>query len=40
MYWARAVAMGMPFVSLMPLFAIEVYHGGAATQGLLLTMLG
>lgn len=34
------VAMGMPFVSLMPIFAIDVFHGGAATQGLLLTMLG
>jgi MFS family permease len=34
------VAMGMPFVSLMPIFAIDVFHGEAATQGLLLTMLG
>jgi MFS family permease len=34
------VVMGMPFVSLMPIFAIDVFHGGAATQGLLLTMLG
>ena len=34
------IAMGMPFVSLMPIFAIDVFHGGAATQGLLLTMLG
>ena len=32
--------MGMPFVSLMPIFAIDVFHGGATTQGLLLTMLG
>ncbi len=34
------IVMGMSFVSLMPIFAIEVFHGGAATQGLLLTMLG
>jgi MFS family permease len=34
------VAMGMSFVSLMPIFAIDVFHGGATTQGLLLTMLG
>lgn len=34
------VVMGMPFVSLMPIFAIDVFHGGATTQGLLLTMLG
>jgi MFS family permease len=34
------VGMGMPFVTLMPIFAIEVFHGGATTQGLLLTMLG
>ena len=36
----RTVAMEMPFVSLMPIFAIDVFHGGAPTQGLLLTMLG
>jgi MFS family permease len=34
------VVMGMSFVSLMPIFAIDVFHSGAATQGLLLTMLG
>ncbi len=34
------IALGMPFVSLMPIFAIDVFHGGAGTQGLLLTMVG
>jgi len=34
------VLLGMPFTSLMPIFAIEVFHGDANTQGLLLTMLG
>jgi MFS transporter, DHA1 family, staphyloferrin A biosynthesis exporter len=34
------VVMGMSFVSLMPIFAIDVFHGGAATQGLLLMLLG
>lgn len=34
------VTLGMPFVSLMPIFAIDVFHGGAETQGLLLTMVG
>ena len=34
------ITMGMSFVSLMPIFAIDVFHSGAATQGLLLTMLG
>jgi MFS family permease len=34
------VVIGMPFISLMPIFAIDVFHGGATTQGLLLTMLG
>ena len=34
------IVMGMPFVSLMPIFAIDVFHGGATTQGVLLTMLG
>ena len=32
------VLLGMPYTSLMPLFAIDVLHGGATTQGLLLTM--
>jgi MFS family permease len=34
------MVMGMPFVSLLPIFAVDVYHRGAATQGLLLTNLG
>jgi MFS family permease len=34
------IVIGMPFISLMPIFAIDVFHGGARTQGLLLTMLG
>ncbi len=34
------MVLGMPFMSLMPVFAIDVFHGGAETQGLLLTMLG
>jgi len=34
------VVMGMSFVSLMPVFAVDVFHSGAATQGVLLTMLG
>lgn len=32
--------LGSPYVSLMPIFAIDVFHGGATTQGLLLTMVG
>jgi MFS family permease len=32
--------LGMPFTSLLPIFAIDVFHGGADTQGLLLTMVG
>jgi MFS family permease len=32
--------LGMPFISLMPIFAIDVFHGDSATQGLLLTMIG
>lgn len=32
--------LGMPFISLMPIFAIDVFHGGSRTQGLLLTMIG
>lgn len=32
--------LGMPFVSLMPLFAIDVFQGTARTQGFLLAMLG
>jgi MFS transporter, DHA1 family, staphyloferrin A biosynthesis exporter len=34
------IVFGMPFVSLMPMFAIDVFHGSAKTQGLLLMMLG
>lgn len=34
------MALGMPFVSLMPMFAIDVFHGNSVTQGLLLTMMG
>jgi MFS family permease len=34
------ILLGMPYVSLMPIFAIDVLHGGASTQGLLLTMGG
>lgn len=32
--------LGNPFTSLMPIFAIDIFHGDAHTQGLLLTMLG
>ncbi len=34
------ILLGMPYTSLMPLFAIDVLHGDARTQGLLLTMVG
>jgi MFS transporter, DHA1 family, staphyloferrin A biosynthesis exporter len=34
------ILLGMPYTSLMPLFAIDVLHGGATTQGLLLTCTG
>jgi MFS family permease len=34
------IVFGMPFVSLMPIFAIDVFHGSATTQGLMLMMLG
>ncbi len=34
------IVLGMPFISLMPVFAVEVYGGGSQTQGLLLTMVG
>ncbi len=30
----------MPFTSLMPIFAIDVFHGDAGTQGLLMMMTG
>jgi MFS transporter, DHA1 family, staphyloferrin A biosynthesis exporter len=32
--------LGAPYLSLMPIFAIDVFHGNAGTQGLLLTMGG
>jgi MFS family permease len=32
--------LGMPFISLMPVFAVNVFGGGSQTQGLLLTMVG
>jgi len=34
------ILLGMPYTSLMPVFAIDVLHGDAETQGLLLTMVG
>ncbi|MDO8472395.1 MAG: MFS transporter [Dehalococcoidia bacterium] len=34
------MTLGMPFVSLMPVFALDVFHGNATTQGLLLTTFG
>lgn len=34
------ILLGMPYTSLMPIFAIDVFHGGAETQGLLLTTVG
>jgi MFS transporter, DHA1 family, staphyloferrin A biosynthesis exporter len=34
------MVLGMPFISLMPIFAIDIFHGGATTQGLLLTTVG
>jgi MFS family permease len=34
------VVLGMPFVSLMPMFAVDVFHGSARTQGVLLAMVG
>lgn len=34
------IVLGMPYQSLMPVFAIDVLHGNASTQGLLLTMSG
>lgn len=32
--------LGMPFTSLMPVFAADVFGGGSDTQGMLLTMFG
>jgi len=34
------ILMGMPYTSLMPIFAIDIFLGDASTQGLLLTMVG
>jgi MFS family permease len=34
------ILLGMPYTSLMPVFAIDVLHDDARTQGLLLTMVG
>ena len=34
------IVLGMPFMSLMPMFAVDVFGGGSGTQGLLLTMVG
>jgi predicted MFS family arabinose efflux permease len=34
------IFLGMPYTSLMPIFAIDILHGNAGTQGLLLTMVG
>jgi len=31
---------GMPYSNLFPIFAIDIFHGNANTQGLLLTMMG
>lgn len=32
--------LGMPYISLMPIFAVDVFHGDASTQSLLLAMVG
>jgi MFS family permease len=34
------VILGMPYTSLLPVFAIDVLHGNSVTQGLLLSMVG
>jgi MFS family permease len=34
------LTLGMPYNSLLPIFAIQVLHGGAGLQGLLLTLIG
>jgi predicted MFS family arabinose efflux permease len=34
------LTLGMPYNSLMPIFATQVLHGGARLQGLLLTLIG
>ena len=32
--------LAQPYLSLMPMFAVDVFHGGADLQGLLMTMAG
>src|SRR5262249_46584057 len=34
------LTLGMPYMSLMPIFAKDILHGGARLQGLLLTIIG
>jgi MFS family permease len=34
------LTLGMPYMSLMPIFATDVLHGGARLQGLLMTIIG
>lgn len=34
------ILLAMPYTSLMPLFAVDIFHGDANTQGLLLTFAG
>lgn len=34
------MVLGMPFITLLPIFAVDVFQGGATTQGLLLTTMG
>ena len=34
------ILLGMPYTSLMPVFAKDVFHGDASTQGFLLTSVG
>ncbi len=34
------MVLAMPYVSLMPVFAKDIFHGGARTQGLLLATIG
>lgn len=34
------LTLGMPYTSLMPIFALEVLHGGPQLQGVLLTLVG
>jgi MFS family permease len=34
------LTLGMPYISLLPVFAIDVLHGDARLQGLLLTLVG